>query len=171
MANKVDHNAVVAKNNNLVGELAKFELSELRLIAFCLAHLDSRQPENPEITANPINNSSIAFRLWDATKSVLFTGDLGPEGGEKLLNSDQARHLPADYVQMAHHGQKGVSEAFYAAVNPSFCLWPTPKWLWDNDNGGGPGSGPWKTLEVRAWMDKLAIKRHYCMHEGLHEIR
>ena len=127
--------------------------------------------KNPEITANPINNSSIAFRLWDATKSMLFTGDLGPEGGEKLLNSDQARHLPADYVQMAHHGQKGVSEAFYAAVNPSFCLWPTPKWLWDNDNGGGPGSGPWKTLEVRAWMDKLAIKRHYCMHEGLHEIR
>ena len=53
--------------------------------------------KNPEITANPINNSSIAFRLWDATKSVLFTGDLGPEGGEKLLNSDQARHLPADY--------------------------------------------------------------------------
>ncbi len=127
--------------------------------------------KNPEITANPINNSSIAFRLWDAAKSVLFTGDLGSEGGEKLLNSDQARHLPADYVQMAHHGQRGVSEAFYAAVNPSFCLWPTPTWLWDNDNGGGPGSGPWKTLEVRAWMDKLTIKRHYVMHEGLHEIR
>ncbi len=127
--------------------------------------------KNPEITANPINNSSIAFRLWDTTKSVLFTGDLGVEGGDKLLNSDQARHLPADYIQMAHHGQRGVSEAFYTAVNPSFCLWPTPKWLWDNDNGGGPDSGPWKTLEVRAWMDKLSIQRHYVMHEGLHEIR
>jgi len=127
--------------------------------------------KNPEITANPINNSSIAFRLWDTAKSVLFTGDLGVEGGDKLLNSDQARHLPADYIQMAHHGQRGVSEAFYTAVNPSFCLWPTPKWLWDNDNGGGPDSGPWKTLEVRAWMNKLTIKRHYVMHEGLHEIR
>lgn len=68
MANKVDHNAVVAKNNNLVGELAKFELSELRLIAFCLAHLDSRQPENPEITAR-VNDLTTIFPSMDEKSS------------------------------------------------------------------------------------------------------
>jgi len=122
---------------------------------------------NPEITKNALNNSSMVWRMSDATKSILFTGDLGVEGGQKLLNSPYAKRLHADYVQMAHHGQEGVDEAFYRAANPTYCLWPTPLWLWDNDKGGGKGSGPWKTLEVRAWMDKLAIKRHYVMIDGL----
>ena len=122
--------------------------------------------KNPEITANPINNSSIAFRLWDATKSVLFTGDLGPEGGEKLLNSDQARHLPADYVQMAHHGEQGVDRNVYEAVRPQITLWCCPEWLWDNDSGSGANSGPWKTLEVRGWMRQLGVKTYVIAKDG-----
>jgi len=125
---------------------------------------------NPEITANAINNSSVVLRMADAVKSVLFPGDLGAEGGEKLLNGPYAGRLPSDYVQMAHHGQNGVNEAFYQRVRPAYCLWPTPKWLWDNDNGGGKDSGPWRTLEVRSWMDKMPIKRHYVMFEGIHKI-
>jgi len=35
---------------------------------------------------------------------------LGVEGGRKLLNSPYAKRLPADYLQMAHHGQNGVEE-------------------------------------------------------------
>lgn len=126
--------------------------------------------KNPEITHNPMNNSSLAFRVSDASKSVLFLGDLGFEGGKKLLAGPFAGKLHADYVQMAHHGQNGVGEAVYKQVNPSYCLWPTPLWLWDNDNGGGKNSGRWHTLEVRAWMDKLPVKAHYVMYEGLHKI-
>lgn len=48
---KIDHKSIVAKDNSLVGLLAKFELSELRLIAFCLAHYDSRTNNNREIEA------------------------------------------------------------------------------------------------------------------------
>lgn len=126
--------------------------------------------KNPEITKNPVNNSSLVMRVADAKKSVLFLADLGVEGGDKLLNSPYADRLPADYVQMAHHGQTGVTEAFYQRVRASYCLWPTPKWLWDNDKGQGPNSGPWRTLEVRAWMDKLSVKKHYPMWEGLQKI-
>lgn len=126
--------------------------------------------KNPEITKNAINNSSLVLRTADTSKSVLFLGDLGAEGGEKLLKSPYASHLPSDYVQMAHHGQNGVSEEFYQRVRPSYCLWPTPKWLWENDHGGGKGSGPWRTLEVRAWMDKMSIKKHYVMLEGIQKI-
>jgi len=122
---------------------------------------------NLEITNNAINNSSLVLRVSDKRKSVLFTADLGVEGGRKLLNSPYAKRLPADYLQMAHHGQNGVEENFYQAVHASYCLWPTPLWLWDNDSGKGKGSGPWKTLEVRAWMDKLSIKQHYVMTQGL----
>ncbi len=35
-------NAVVAKHNSLLPKLAKMELSELRLLSYCLAHYDSR---------------------------------------------------------------------------------------------------------------------------------
>lgn len=127
--------------------------------------------KNPEITKNPVNNSSLVLRMSDAGKSVLFLGDLGLEGGEKLLKGPHADRLPCDYVQMAHHGQNGVGEAVYQRARPSYCLWPTPLWLWDNNKGGGVGSGSWKTLEVRAWMDKMPVKRHYVMFEGIQEIR
>lgn len=126
--------------------------------------------KNPEITVNPINNSSVVLRVWDSAKSVLFLADLGVEGGDKLLAGPLANRLHCDYVQMAHHGQNGVNEAFYRKVNPTYCLWPTPDWLWNNDKGGGKNTGPWRTLEVRGWMDKLPIKVHYLMFEGLVKI-
>ena len=117
--------------------------------------------KNPEITANPVNNQSIILKLSGAGRTVLFTGDIGVEAGRKALAGPYADRLHADYVQMAHHGQNGADEAFYRHVGARYCLWPTPLWLWENDNGGGKGSGPWRTLEVRAWMDKLPIQRHY----------
>lgn len=126
--------------------------------------------KNPELTANPINNSSVVMRMTGGGKTVLFTGDLGVEGGDKLLKSRFRDKLRADWVQMAHHGQNGVTEEFYRAVKPSVCLWPTPDWLWDNDNGGGKGSGPWKTLSVRGWMDTLGVKKHYVSKDGLYRI-
>jgi len=43
---KPDFKSVVAKDNELIEQMAKFELSELRLIAYCLAHYDSRKAEN-----------------------------------------------------------------------------------------------------------------------------
>ncbi len=126
--------------------------------------------KNLELTANAVNESSIVLRVSDEAKSVLFTGDLGVQGGEKVMAGPYADRLHVDYLQMAHHGQNGCDEAFYRYVNPRYCLWPTPDWLWHNDNGGGEGSGPWRTLEVRAWMEKLPIRRHYLMFEGLCEI-
>ncbi len=116
---------------------------------------------NPEITANAINNSSVVMRVSDTTKSILFTGDLGVEGGRKLLQRFNQTRLRADYVQMAHHGQNGVDLDFYRAVSPSACLWPTPMWLWENDSGNGTGSGPWQTLTVRDWMHQLNVSTNY----------
>lgn len=48
---KIQLNYVVAKANSLVPKLARYELQELRLIAYCLAHYDSRQPNNRRFTA------------------------------------------------------------------------------------------------------------------------
>ena len=116
-------------------------------------------PDQVEL-ANPINNSSLVFRMDAGGQTVLFTGDVGRETSARLVQRYGAR-LQSDIVQMAHHGQNGVTEAFYRAVQPSYCLWTTPTWLWNNDRGQGPGTGPWRTLEVRGWMEKHPIEKHY----------
>lgn len=51
MNNPPDHKSIVAKSNDLICQMAKFELSELRLIAYCLAHYDSRSSDNRTFTA------------------------------------------------------------------------------------------------------------------------
>jgi len=130
-------------------------------------HVEILGIKNPEIRSNSINNSSIVVRISDAHKSVLFTGDLGIEGGRKLLKTSYGKRIAADYVQMAHHGQAGVDINFYRAVRPRFCLWPTPAWLWDNNSGAGKGSGPWQTLTVRGWMEEMNVEQHYVSAHGL----
>jgi beta-lactamase superfamily II metal-dependent hydrolase len=105
-------------------------------------------------TVNVINNASVVYRMsWDHY-SVLFLGDLGKEGGERLLQCYKDK-LESTVVQMAHHGQNGVGREVYAAVRPKLCFWPTPEWLWNNDPGSGYNTGTWKTLEVRGWMKQL----------------
>ena len=125
---------------------------------------------NPEITTNVYNNSSMAFRVDDGVKSVVFLGDMGAEGGDKLLHSEFRPDLDCDYLQIAHHGQRGCNEEFYKTVNFRACLWPTTTWLWNNDIGNGPGSGPWETENTRRWMDEKGITEHYVASEGLKRI-
>jgi beta-lactamase superfamily II metal-dependent hydrolase len=128
--------------------------------------------KNPEIIVNPINNSSVVLKMADASASILFLGDLGIQGGEKLLKSPMKNFIRADYVQMAHHGQNGVSKEFYRIVDPKYCLWPTPLWLWENnEKGKGYNTGPWKTLLVRQWMKELGVERHFVMADGCQKIR
>lgn len=116
---------------------------------------------NPEITANIGNNSSVVLRFdINNNKSILFLGDTGVESQKKLM-SNSLQKLDCDYVQMAHHGQNGVNEDMYKAISPKVCLWPTPKWLFDNDNGKGYNSGNWTTLETRKWISKMNVKSYY----------
>ena len=49
---KINRQAIVAKDHGMVDKLAGFKLQELRLIAFCLAHYDSRKPDNPEFKSS-----------------------------------------------------------------------------------------------------------------------
>ncbi|MBQ2684310.1 MAG: MBL fold metallo-hydrolase [Thermoguttaceae bacterium] len=120
---------------------------------------------DPDNRANVVNNASIVYRVETPNTSILFLGDLGVEGGERLLTLVPDEKLKADYVQMAHHGQRGVNEQFYGHVRPTACLWPTPDWLWSNRDG----QGHYDTLNVRAWMDKLGVKENYVMKDGLHK--
>ncbi|MCM4150236.1 hypothetical protein DHD05_01420 [Arenibacter sp. N53] len=117
---------------------------------------------NDKITVNAINNSSMVFKIESKSKSVLFLGDLGVEGGNVILNGQNVNKIQANYVQMAHHGQDGVDQKFYQKVSPHYAIWPTPIWLWDNNlDNKGLNSGNWKTLIVREWISYLQVKKNY----------
>lgn len=125
---------------------------------------------NPSITENFINNSSAVYRIDSPSKRILILGDLGVEGGNEVMNNISADKLYADYTQMAHHGQAGVSKEFYQYIKPRICLWAAPDWLWDNIRGGGIGSGPYLTLITRKWMEELGVTEHIIQKDGTREI-
>lgn len=117
-------------------------------------------------TYNGVNNSSLVYKIRVSGQSILILGDLAYDGGKDLIKTCTAAELKSDIVQMAHHGQQGVDQDAYALIAPTTCLWPTPAWLWNNDNGGGIGSGPWSTLTTRAWMDSLGVKDNRSLKDG-----
>ena len=121
--------------------------------------------KNPEIRG--YNESSMVIKMWDEHKSFIFLGDLAVKGGQKLLDSEYAKDLECDYLQMAHHGQDGCDKHFYETVKFRSCLWPSPSWVYNNDQGGGFNTGRLKTVEVRNWMKELGITEHYVSNEGL----
>ncbi len=101
-----------------------------------------------------LNASSVVYRAETRGDSVLFLGDMDWSAQDKILREFPDK-LKCPVVQMAHHGQDGVTEEFYRAVQPKVALWCAPEWLWNNDCGNGFNTGPWKTVETRGWMEKL----------------
>ena len=104
-----------------------------------------------------VNDTSAVLLVHFPKRNVLFLGDLAVEGQKKLLKLQNENKLKCDIVQMAHHGQQGVDRNFYEIVQPKICLYPTARWIWNNDIGKGIGSGPLKTLETRQWMEELGV--------------
>jgi len=132
-----------------------------------LGQIKARVLNNPYLLdVTSVNNSSVAYKFFLNNVSILVLGDMGPEAGELLAAERSAEDLKSDIVQMAHHGQYGVNQDVYAIIKPQIALWPCPLWLWNNDNGGGIGTGDWKTLETRKWMEELGVKVNYSIKDG-----
>jgi len=130
--------------------------------------------------ANLMNDYSLVFKLSSPNKSVLFLGDLGPDGGDVLFR--ESRHkLKSDIVQMAHHGHMNVSMEVYCAIAPEACLWCAPRWLYEEsvlpdylaDGERLRKMGRIRMYGVgltRKWMDALGVKQHYVTADGTQEI-
>ncbi|MBQ9115451.1 MAG: MBL fold metallo-hydrolase [Clostridia bacterium] len=129
---------------------------------------------------NPMNDSSLVFKITTPNKSVLFLGDLGPDGGDVLFR--ESRHLlKSDIVQMAHHGHMNVSMEVYAEIAPEACMWCCADWLYNEPvippyladgeklfrNGRIRMYG---TTLTRKWMELLGVKTHYVTQDGTNEI-
>jgi glyoxylase-like metal-dependent hydrolase (beta-lactamase superfamily II) len=115
---------------------------------------------------NTYNNASMVVKVWDNHKSAVFLGDLGAEGGDLLLDGQFGKELDCDYLQMAHHGQRGVNERFYRSVKFTACLWPSPSWVYN-----ATPEGNLETYKTRNLMKELGITKHYISFHGLSKIR
>lgn len=144
-----------------------YEFGGARVECLC-----SPSPEfNRALNHNVYNNTSCVLMLTLGGKKTLFLGDAGIEEGNKLLamyaGTDK---LKADYVQMAHHGQNGVTREVYEAIAPTGCIWCAPRWLWENDAGKGYNTHIFQTIVVRGWMEELGVKENYILMNGVQEI-
>lgn len=126
---------------------------------------DRYEPGPEQVGERDGNDAGIAYRMVVNGVSILFLGDLQTIGGEQLLKQAGKEALKSDMVQMAHHGQHGVSREVYQAVSPRICLWPTPDWLWENEDG------TYETDQTKEWMQKLGAEKHYCIKDGDQVIR
>lgn len=126
---------------------------------------------NPEVTKSDNgNDSSMVFKMTatDVDKSIIFLGDGFNFTSKELL--EKPEKLKSYAVQMAHHGQNGVTKEVYDAISPKLCFFNAPKWLYDNDNGGGYNSGKWKSIITRGWVEEYGADS-ICAFEGDKVIR
>ena len=154
-------------------ERTKYRLVELRAgdcFTFDNVRFEVLRVADPDIHENAFNNSSCVFRLTEDRGEkppfvTVFLGDLGIEGGRQLLSTYPPGSLKADALQLAHHGQNGVTKEVYEAISPRIAFFCTPDWLWYNTiDPSKPGEGPWQTLEVRGWMREIgALPLRACL--------
>ncbi len=133
-----------------------------------------------ELVSNPMNDASLVFKVTTPNKTVLFLGDLGPEGGDVLLN--ESRHLlKSDIVQMAHHGHMDCGLDVYCEIMPKTCLWCAPEWVYTEGDYPTYLSDREKlfkmgrhrmygTAVTRRRMELLGVKKHYVTKDGTHRI-
>lgn len=118
---------------------------------------------------NAGNDSSVALKMQTGGDSVLFLGDLGLRGDAYLEDEwFLAEMRSCKVLQMAHHGQNGVSQKFYNAIDDiDLCLYTAAQWLFDVEiEGKGIGSGPWQTLVTRDWMRERGVEWSVTVIDG-----
>ena len=74
---------------------------------------------------NLCNRGSMMFKLSGNEDSFLFCADV-EEPMEARIIEKHRDELQADYVQLAHHGNWGLSDAFYEIVSPKAAFFDAP---------------------------------------------
>ncbi len=118
--------------------------------------------------SNPINNSSIVYKLVTEGEDVLFLGDMG-DYGDTLLQDDYflSEMKTCKVVQMAHHGQTGTTDKFYSMIEDiRVCLYPAPDWLYDVTGADGIGSGIYGTMGTRELMRAYGVRYSFAATNG-----
>ena len=94
--------------------------------------LSAYTDEYSQFTNNLANEGSLLFKVMGKEQSMLFCSDLG-DGVSDILIGKWGETLKADYIQMGHHGNAGLTEAFYRLSDPEKAFFDAPGWLMSDD--------------------------------------
>lgn len=104
-----------------------------------------------------MNDSSMVLRLTAGGQKILFLSDSEWICNRQLLTKHQ-EELPADVVQIAHHGCGNVSEECYAAINANKYLMQAGNRFYYSDGGEGLNSHNTGMIRTRRMLCRLGIK-------------
>ncbi len=80
------------------------------------------------------NDCGLMIRVSNRKESMLFCADVGVGMSEKIMEQ-YSKKIKCDYIQMGHHGNGGLSEAFYRLASPRAAFFDAPDWLMNPEEG------------------------------------
>ena len=151
-------------------------LNDLSTLDYAHTIYDGFKVETDELTIEVINdmqiyyenfgnNTSSVYKITSDTTSWLVLGDCGSELAQYLIDNHYEDIHNVDYLQMAHHGQRGGSSELYHVINPKVCLWPLTDWIYTNWSG----TGDLRFDETYEWMKDIDRIDYYAK-DGTQEI-
>ena len=103
-----------------------------------------------KIDGDAANDGSLMLKFSAKDLSWLFCGDVGRTQSDIIMSKFSEEDLHADYLTMGHHGNGGLTEAFYREVHPEVALFDAPEWLFF------PGEDDWYNTPVnRAIIESM----------------
>lgn len=105
-----------------------------------------------EVSDDIGNDCGLMLRVTNRQESMLFCADLGIGMSDRLI-SLYWKELSCDYIQMGHHGNGGLSEAFYRLTTPKAAFFDAPDWLMNPKEGES-----YTTPQNRALMEGMGAK-------------
>ena len=82
--------------------------------------------KHPEFIENAGNNQSLAIKVSNNFKSMIFLSNLGTEYQDEFINDNQDE-IKADSVQVSYHGENTLNEKIYEFIKPTKYFWNTNK--------------------------------------------
>lgn len=128
-------------------------------------------PDETKNTVVPINDASVIYRVTMGGQRILFLGDAYETAGLRFYRGYKD-DLTADVVQMAHHGSQGVQRSIYKKIEAKACLWPSPSFMWAEENQQlNDGGLELETVSLHRYMRyDLGIKHHYMTRDGVQKL-
>ena len=110
------------------------EGDELNLTGLRVRVLNAWDKTIDQLSKDQCNHGSLCFKLEGKKRSMLFCGDVGTPRQKRHLKKYK-KILPSDYVQCAHHGNWGLTAAFYKTVSPKRAFFDAPRWITEDTTG------------------------------------
>lgn len=105
-----------------------------------------------EVSHDIGNDSGLMMRVTNRKETMLFCADVGIGMSDKIMNQ-YGDKIACDYIQMGHHGNGGLSEAFYRLASPRIAFFDAPDWLMNPTE-----EGRYTTPENRKLMESLGAE-------------